>query len=1523
MLNQSCLNAYRENPDLIEEHHNIEVITASGGYGGRQLFELIQNAADQMLEEPGRVEVLLTEDVLYCSNQGLAIDYAGVRALLFHNMSTKRSDEIGRFGAGFKSLLNVGHHIDFLSRSAAFRFDEEWARDEITRVVPGVTQTPVLRLALTLDAAELIGSDPHLQQMASWASTIIRIRLTEGVGESLSRQLRTFPSPFLLFAPHVEDLVIRDLTTGLRRDVRLERLEGDDFRLTDRAAASVWRVFSTTCQPTEAARHDAGDVIDRSVVPIMWAVPTDARTGPGAFWAFFPTEFQTTLSGILNSPWKTNQDRLNLLPGPFNQELLGAAAGFIVDCIPRLLRPDDPAKFLEMLPARGKEGRNWADDVITNSVYEFALHKPSLPDQSGALRLPEELSLHPDDIPPAALELWSSAPSRPLDWCHPSVDMNKERRSRAERLAWHDDFKRRPDATAWLEALVTGPDSSASCHALLVAGALLDSTSDEKASERTAGSDWMQYIKRSRILTTGDLRVVRPIASEVFLPGEYQASGVTVVHPEIAADERCRSILERLGIKHFDRTAELLSLLRRARSEPNAADWDHIWRLVREVEGDVAALLKAERVDDVLRVRTVAGSYSAQTRVLLPGPIVPPDGGRDADVAVDVQTHSADLGLIQALGVSRSPEANRSGPNDVVYSEYLNAAKGQYYAQLDDQSPYWDFLEPIETNCAGPLELLPLLSAEGAALFTEALLNTQPTLEPWHMHHRTRREYPTVEVEPPVLWAIRRYGRLKTSKGFQPVDKTVGPTLDGWSSLLPVGAFAQKIADDLGLPKILADVPDDLVAAALQTANESDDDAVLGRFYVAVADRMPRPAHIWSRVGPTHEWREPGEVAAAVDQNEFEALLLMAAPFVRVESAGAASALVDKWQLLRAAELVHTDVAYVEVAAEAPVVDAFPGLARHLGEFANLTFIRCASLRIETATPAGKHSRDATFEVRDGRVFFVGDDDRQLLQALSLRLGLELRGDVIEDVLAQRRADAQRERLRAVREAPTLEERLIVAVGEQAIRAHLPGGLVESIGQPDANALARMAFAVFGVEVLQEFKVELANSDLDPPKNWAASDRAKEFVEALGFEPEYAGFEPRDQSPLLEVLGPADLPSPHDYQVKLMDEMRRVLPPNPPSRALLSLPTGAGKTRIAVEAIIRCFLEKSVQGPVLWVAQSDELCEQAVQTWSFIWRAIGLPQKLSISRLWTIRHAAPVTGPHVVVATIQKLTNLFEDEEYRWLSRPACIVIDEAHLSTETSYSRLLEWAGFSPRTRDMQCALVGLTATPFKGVDEAATKTLIRRYDGHRLDHAVFGDQDVYADLQRRKVLSRARHEVLDGVRFELSDEDLESLKVFGRLPASVEQSIGRDVDRNERILKRISEFPSDWTSLVFASSVDHSKTLAALLQLAGIPSVAISSETNYAARRFYIEEFRQKRIRVLTNYGVLSQGFDAPSVNAVIVARPTYSPTTYQQMIGRGLRGPLNGGTEECLIVDMSDNLERYQGELAFRAFEPLWTQ
>ena len=87
-------------------------------------------------------------------------------------------------------------------------------------------------------------------------------------------------------------------------------------------------------------------------------------------------------------------------------------------------------------------------------------------------------------------------------------------------------------------------------------------------------------------------------------------------------------------------------------------------------------------------------------------------------------------------------------------------------------------------------------------------------------------------------------------------------------------------------------------------------------------------------------------------------------------------------------------------------------------------------------------------------------------------------------------------------------------------------------------------------------------------------------------------------------------------------------------------------------------------------------------------------------------------------------------------------------------------------------------------------------------------------------------------------------------------------------------------------------------------------------------IDKFRNGDLDVLCNYGVLTTGFDAPKTNTVMITRPTISPVLYSQMIGRGLRGKLIGGTEFCKIIDVRDNIGEFgDADNVYRIFEEYW--
>jgi len=1519
-VSEANLRAYAAQPLLVREHAQIELHTAQGGYGRRQIYELIQNGADELIDVGrGRIQLLLTRDYLYCANEGDVLDVDGVESLLSSHISTKRGSEIGRFGLGFKSVLGVSDHPEVFSRTGSFEFDALVAEARIREVVPHADATPALRYGIPVDPYESAATDPMLKEMMTWASTVIRLRRTQPETTWLSADIRAFPSEFLVFSPHVSLLTLDDRVTGVHREVSLE-VSGQTYKVIEGTSQSTWKVFERAYSPSPAARAEAGELANRDHLPLMWAVPVEGRSRPGEFWAFFPTTYVTTLSGILNAPWKTNEDRQNLLTGIFNDELIDVAAELVVDSLTELVEEDDPARYIDLLPARGRETRGWADARLTTKVYELGQSRPSVPDQLGRLRPPGYLKLHPADIPRDVLDLWAANPARPVDWCHPSIE-SRERRPRVERLMQntlpHETVAR------WLKALVGEATSGQSIAAVHVAAELVRSDKEH---------EWLHEVAKASIALAADERLVPARGGQLFLPGEYAANpNIVLVHPDLASSEECRSDLETLEIRPVEPQAELEALLQRPGGTWTDLDWEMFWKLVRRVGQPARHIISNAFQDHGVRVcvRTRAGTFRPLVATLLPGDVIPADAVRDHDVLIDIDYHELDLDLLERLGATAAPSTGGGSREEAWFVRYHAHCVGLYGQHLRREgitaSPRLDYLVFDAAEFVGPLEPMALLTPEGRARFTSAIMTADPNPRRWVMKHRTMDHYPNVPCPAPHLWMALEKGLLSSSLGVRPVADCVGPQLGHFAAILPVAECSSEASGALGLPESVEAIGLERWTEALSQADTLEDERVVGALYVAASSAVAAPDRLWCRRGTDLAWAPPAEVVPVSTIAERDALAAQRIPTVIVSDEDSTKLLIQQWGLKPAAQSVRHELVHVPASEDRPLVDMYPGLRMYLPEELQTVILRpCAVLRYDTFTAAGRRSDDRLY-LRENDVIYwqTGQEDKNLLWRLDSVFDLSLSPEEIDDLIQQRADEQARHKLDAIRSLPSLEEKLLAMVDRSALGPLLPEALIRTVhhmrGEIDGRGLAELVLAVYGVDTLRRLRQELEAVKLPAPKQWAGSMAARTFVRNIGFPPEYAGFDQRRLDELLEVLGPPDLPAMHDFQSEIALRIRDLLRAENGMRGMVSLPTGAGKTRVAVEAIVDAIREEQFPSPVLWIAQSGELCEQAVQTWSYVWRAKGSRGRMSIARLWASNEAEPVEdGAQVVVATIQKLQGCISDPRYDWLSKATCVVIDEAHAAIAPSYTQALAWLGMDARTD--RCPLLGLTATPFRGTNEDESRRLARRFGERLLDHEVLGE-DPYAVLQNMGVLAHVQHEVIKGSDVSLTPQQLSQLEKTRLVPADAEEQLGGDVTRNLALLERVSGEAQSTTVLLFAVSVDHAQTMAALLRLNGISAAAISEATDDGARRHYIEEFRAGRVRVLTNFNVLTQGFDAPAVGAIFVARPTFSRNLYQQMVGRGLRGPKNGGKEECLIVNVEDNFLQYHERLAFYEFDHLW--
>jgi superfamily II DNA or RNA helicase len=316
-------------------------------------------------------------------------------------------------------------------------------------------------------------------------------------------------------------------------------------------------------------------------------------------------------------------------------------------------------------------------------------------------------------------------------------------------------------------------------------------------------------------------------------------------------------------------------------------------------------------------------------------------------------------------------------------------------------------------------------------------------------------------------------------------------------------------------------------------------------------------------------------------------------------------------------------------------------------------------------------------------------------------------------------------------------------------------------------------------------------------------------------------------------------------------------------RPLLVLPTGTGKT------IVFALLVQRRHGRSLILAHRDELIQQAVAKLHLVDPTLGL----GVVQAGRDEHTAPV-----VVASVQTLSR--RTRLARLMPDFQTIVIDEAHHAPAPTYRRILEhcqtWQADGP-------LVVGVTATPERG-DHHSLRQVFDRivYQKTLLEMMQAG---YLVDLRALQVLLQADFDVLRTQQGDFVEAELESLLLAANAPAQV--------------LAAFQAHAADRKALLFTPTVALAYAMAATFRTAGIPAEALDGTTPLATRRAILQRLHTGATRVVANCAVLTEGFDEPSVDCIIIARPTQSAVLYQQMLGRGTR--TYPGKTDCLVLDV----------------------
>lgn len=457
-------------------------------------------------------------------------------------------------------------------------------------------------------------------------------------------------------------------------------------------------------------------------------------------------------------------------------------------------------------------------------------------------------------------------------------------------------------------------------------------------------------------------------------------------------------------------------------------------------------------------------------------------------------------------------------------------------------------------------------------------------------------------------------------------------------------------------------------------------------------------------------------------------------------------------------------------------------------------------------------------------------------------------------------------------------------------------------------------------------------------KKWTSGKLwAKAFVQTLGFPLIFAGIEQEKKVPTILDVPPRTIPPKlADFQEELKTRMRKVLEMDGvKTRCVVTLPTGGGKTRVAVEAFIDWMQPRFANGKYLiWIAQSEELCEQAISCIEQLWSSREFVGTLRIYRYFGARslniddlRINDLRGG-VVVASIQQLHNRVkssDDALKEIFKETGAMIIDEAHRAVSRMYDVVLD------KVEEI-CGpdlfpICGLTATPGRAglnQDQEIPK-LVGRFEAHLIKPDL-GEKYTRNPLQffrDHEYLARAHHILYNSkMEYTLTDDQAEEIVREGDFPAEFLKQLANDEKRNYFIIDRLLKLPKPTPTLVYACTVDHAYFLAAILTAQGRTARAVSSNTSVTLRRALIRDFKDQKLEFLCNFGVLTTGFDAPKTECIALCRPTTSEVLYEQIIGRGLRGPKFGGTQECKIMDFADNIYRLGPPLAYIRFSDFWT-
>ena len=320
---------------------------------------------------------------------------------------------------------------------------------------------------------------------------------------------------------------------------------------------------------------------------------------------------------------------------------------------------------------------------------------------------------------------------------------------------------------------------------------------------------------------------------------------------------------------------------------------------------------------------------------------------------------------------------------------------------------------------------------------------------------------------------------------------------------------------------------------------------------------------------------------------------------------------------------------------------------------------------------------------------------------------------------------------------------------------------------------------------------------------------------------------------------------------------------------LYQLPTGGGKTVVFSE-IVRRYLSQHDKKVVV-LTHRIELCKQT----SKMLKGFDVKNKIINSK---VKELPDQNDYSCFVAMVETLKNRINDEKLH-LDNIGLVIIDEAHYN---SFRKLL--SSFK------NAFILGVTATPLS--------SNIKLPMHQSYDELIVGD--TIGSLIDKGFLARA-------VTYSY-DVGLTSLKVGinGDYTVKSSDDLYTNMAMQEKLLHAYTEKSLGKKTLIFNNGINTSLYVYETFREAGYPIRHLDNTSNNEERKEILHWFKHTPDAILTSVGILTTGFDEPTVETIILNRATKSLTLYFQMIGRGSRKL--PGKDEFTVIDLGNNAARF---------------